>query len=728
MNVMSRRNLLAGAAALTVGSTVWTAATAQAAKAYTWQTVPFGGGGFVDGFLYHPKEKGLLYARTDVGGAYRFDPQAKGWTSLTDFLGPDDADLMGVLAMALDPNDPSKLYMACGEYLGEWARDGAVLCSGDRGSTWSITALPAGVKLGGNADGRGTGERLIVHPADGATLVLGTSQDGLFVSRNAGKAFTRVDGLPIKRISLVLMEGAGQALYVGSAEDQGGLYKSSDGGATFALMKGLPNFIPQRAALDVDGNLYVTLSNGRAPWGGDNGAVYRLDAKGGEWQDISPMKPGGGNPNFAYCGLDISGQKPGTLVVSTMNRWATHDDIYLSRDGGKHWKPLGPQSRHDPAGYPWLVDYLKGEDWMGHWIADVKIDPFNPASLIYGTGYGLWMTWNLDQIDGNGDLHFEFIQKGFEETAVLDLASPPAGATVYAAMGDVAGAGWDDAAQPPKAGLFRPNSESNLSVDFAALAPEYVVRTSDPAATNGYFSTDGGLSWRPFPTTPHKRQNAKGEWQNAGRISISAKGTSLLWLPDKEGAFFSRDMGKTWSASKGVAASDRSLSGTSDRAVDGVFYIHDRLNNAVLISVDAGASFQPVIKGLPKIEGWQGSQIVATPGRMRDIWLALPQGLFHSADEKTPLANVKGVDAAWLVALGAAPAGQTYPSAFLYGKVKGRAGIWRSDDVGQTWLRVNDDLHQFGALRAMAADPLEFGTVYIGPHGRGVMVGRPARA
>jgi hypothetical protein len=521
------------------------------------------------------------------------------------------------------------------------------------------------------------------------------------------------------------MDASGLTLYVGSAEDQGGLYKSVDGGATFSLIDGLPKFIPQRAVFDRDGNFYVTLSNGRAPWGGDNGAVYRLDAKTGEWRDVSPMKPGGANSSFAYCGLDVDPQRPGTVVVSTMNRWALHDDIYLSRDNGRHWKPLGPQSRHDPAGYPWLIDDMKGEDRMGHWIADVKIDPFNSGNLIYGTGYGLWMTETLGQIDANGDLDFAFVQKGFEETAVLDLVSPPAGATVYAAMGDVAGAGWDDVNQGPKTGLFRPTNESNLSVDFAALAPEYVVRTADQAATSGYYSSDGGLSWRPFVSTPHKKKNAKGEWQGAGRICISAKGTGLLWLPEKEGAFFSKDMGKTWAPSQGVPVVDRTLAGTSDRAIDGVFYIHDRLNNALLISVDAGASFQPIIKGLPKVEGWQGSQIVATPGRMRDIWLALPQGLFHSADEKTALANVKNVDAAWLVALGAPAPGGSYPAVFLYGKVKGKAGIWRSDDAGQVWLRVNDDLHQFGALRAMAADPLEFGTVYIGPHGRGVMAGRP---
>ena len=41
--------------------------------------------------------------------------------------------------------------------------------------------------------------------------------------------------------------------------------------------------------------------------------------------------------------------------------------------------------------------------------------------------------------------------------------------------------------------------------------------------------------------------------------------------------------------------------------------------------------------------------------------------------------------------------------------------------------RTRSDAHQFGGLRSMAADPTEYGTLYIGPHGRGVMVGRPVK-
>jgi hypothetical protein len=61
---------------------------------------------------------------------------------------------------------------------------------------------------------------------------------------------------------------------------------------------------------------------------------------------------------------------------------------------------------------------------------------------------------------------------------------------------------------------------------------------------------------------------------------------------------------------------------------------------------------------------------------------------------------------------------------YLWGKVKGEEGIFRSDDLGQSFVRINDDAHRYGGLSAMAADPLEYGTVYIAPHGRGVIVGK----
>jgi hypothetical protein len=735
---LSRRRLLAASA----GGAVVLAGAAQAAAApasvlppipYTWRSAPYGGGGFVDGFVYHPGEKGLLYARTDVGGAYRYDPAAKAWIPLLDCLGRDDGDLMGVLSMAIDPADPSRLYLACGEYLGSWARDGAVLRSADRGATWTITAL-TGIKLGGNADGRGTGERLQVDPNDGRVLFLGTNQDGLFKSVDGGASFAHA-GFPSKSISLVLFEGRGGArgtptptLYVGCADDAGGLYKSTDGGASFAKVPGLPNLIPQRAVFDAAGDLYLTLSNGRAPWGGDKGGVFKLASQGGDWREISPMRPGEGGVNFAYCGLDVDNARPGTVVVATINRYSIKDDIYLSRDGGVHWTGLGAKARHHADAYPWMVAGQRGEEQMGNWIADARIDPFNSDTLIYGTGSGVWMTQNLGAADAGKTVDFDFAVANFEETVALSMKSPPAGAALYVAMGDVSGAGFDDVGQAPKAGLFLPSWESNQSVDYAELAPQYVVRTADNGATFGYFSSDGGLHWRPFPASPHKPKDDKGNWRSAGVIAISAGARSLLWAPEKQGGFYSHDAGRTWTASAGWPdPSAGYMPIAADRAVDGVFYVHDRVTNRILMSLDGGASFAPKITGLAALNGWENSQLVATPGRVTDLWLVMPKRLFHTPDDKSPASRVTSVDDPWMLALGKAADGATYPALYLWGVVRGVSGFWRSDNGGLSWARINDDAHQFGGLRSMAADPTEFGTVYLGPHGRGVMVGRPAK-
>lgn len=132
---MDRRQFVLGVSAL--GLAPLAQAQAQAA-AYDWKTLPYGAGGFVDGFVFHPKEPGLLYARTDIGGAYRFEPKTRSWTPMLDFLGKADGDLMGVLALAVDPRDANRVYAACGIYTGEWARKAALLASNDRGATWQI--------------------------------------------------------------------------------------------------------------------------------------------------------------------------------------------------------------------------------------------------------------------------------------------------------------------------------------------------------------------------------------------------------------------------------------------------------------------------------------------------------------------------------------------------------------------------------------------------------------
>ncbi len=57
-------------------------------------------------------------------------------------------------------------------------------------------------------------------------------------------------------------------------------------------------------------------------------------------------------------------------------------------------------------------------------------------------------------------------------------------------------------------------------------------------------------------------------------------------------------------------------------------------------------------------------------------------------------------------------------SAAVY--VVGVLGVYRSNDAGVTWTRINDDAHQFGGIGVMAADQNIYGRIYASGTGRGV--------
>jgi photosystem II stability/assembly factor-like uncharacterized protein len=723
--MMDRRQFVLGVSALGLASF----AQAQSQAGYSWKTVPYGAGGFIDGFVFHPKEPGLLYARTDIGGAYRFEPKTQSWTPLLDFLGKSDGDLMGVLAMAVDPRDPNRVYAACGIYTGEWARKAALLASNDRGATWQINDLD--FRLGGNEAGRGTGERLCVDPSNGDVIWLGTTKAGLHRSANRGRNFTKLD-FPGNHVSLVLVDPQDSRVVWVGCHDLPGLYVTRDGGATFERASGVPSQVPQRAAFGPDGTLYISFAKGPAafatnPGNAAEGSVWKMKVsgkgrgQGGEkWTEISPLPAG----KFGYSGLDVDAKKPGRLIVSTIERWSEGDDIFLSEDDGKTWRGLGANSHHNNAPYPWLVNYMSGHGHMshsmGHWIADAKLDPHNPERAIYGTGYGLWISRQLSA----PRVEWDFTVAGFEETATLDVKSPSGGATLLAAMGDVSGAAWDDISKTPQAGLFAPTNETNRSVDFAQDRPAVLARTSDHAATGGYVSVDGGVSWRPFGPSARKPKS------DTGTLAVSAKGTAIVWSPRREAAMVSHDLGKTWTAVQGWPEVDgeRHLIPVADRAMDGVFHLFDEARGELLVSVDGGRSFKTSVTGLAALRTDQHACLVSVPGRVRDLWLALPDALVRFPGLDAPIQQVRSVAEAWLVAVGKGPKDGTQ-SVYLWGKAKnGEAlveGIHRSDDNGETWQRINTDAQRWGYLLSMSADPLEHGTVYVAAHGRGVFVGKP---
>ncbi len=385
------------------------AKTTVAARPYVWKNAQVVGGGYVTGLVFNPREKGLLYARTDMGGAYRWDAAAQQWIPLTDWIGEKDWNLLGIDSVATDPVDPARLYLSAGTYTNDWAGNGAILRSTDQGRTFKRTDLP--FKVGGNEDGRGAGERLVVDPADNGTLLLGTRKNGLWHSTDHGVTWRQVSSFPVKDgassgagISFVTYGPAGsKTVYVGVNDRATSLYRSTDGGGTWQAVSGQPTGqLPQHGVLSRDGSLYLTYTDNLGPNGVTAGSVWKYTPAGGVWKDISPSQG-----SYGFSGLAVDPRKPSTVMVTTLDRWWPEDEIYRTTDGGTTWKALADKSIRNASAAPYVGNHT------GHWMTALAIDPFNSGHVLYGTGNGIWRSKDANASDTGGTSHWSMGARGW---------------------------------------------------------------------------------------------------------------------------------------------------------------------------------------------------------------------------------------------------------------------------------------------------------------------------
>jgi xyloglucan-specific exo-beta-1,4-glucanase len=145
------------------------------------------------------------------------------------------------------------------------------------------------------------------------------------------------------------------------------------------------------------------------------------------------------------------------------------------------------------------------------------------------------------------------------------------------------------------------------------------------------------------------------------------------------------------------------------------------------VSDDGGTSFRQGEKSLPAVPKYalMVADIEAVPGLSGHLWLSTGKALYRSIDGGKTANPVEQVEESYGVGIGKAAPGAKYPTLFLSGQVNGTKGIFRSTDEGRHWVLVSDADHQYGTVNAVEGDPRVFGRVYLGPHGRGVVVGEP---
>jgi xyloglucan-specific exo-beta-1,4-glucanase len=698
------------------------AAAQASAENYHWGSVAIGGGGYVTGIIPSKSERGVVYARTDVGGAYRYDAASGRWVALLDWVADTETGYLGVESLAIDPNNAGNIYLLAGtSYLNGGKT--VILHSTDYGHTFSQSNVSNLFKAHGNGMGRQSGEKLQVDPGNGAVVYAGTRRNGLFRSLDAGATWARVTSLPVTStpndngISFVLLDptsvdgGRAQRIFVGvSRFGSGGpnLYFSYDGGETFDAVTGGPSgLMPQRATLSPDGLLVLSYANGAGPYGTtsepmDAGQVWAYDAAGGNWSNITPA-----GITSPFGGIDMDPNDPKHLVVSTINTWklqhasanggAYGDRIYTTRDGGRTWSDVVQRG---------LQFDTRGVDWIAteaiHWAGSIEFDPFDTRQTWVSSGNGLFRTTDIDAASTT----WAFDVAGLEETVPINAESV-AGAPLVSVILDYDG--FVHKSVDAYGAIHTPRMGSTNGLAVAARNPNVMAR----AGSALYVTTNGGASW------------AKAAVMNGsqGQLAFSADGYALLHSPSGSATTYrSTNFGTSWAAVTGLTASNARP--VADAVNPSRFYAYD--NGKFLASLDGGASF--ALKSTIAAGG--ANLIRAVPNREGDVWVCLNGGgLTHTVDGGASFVKNAAVASCSAVGIGKAAPGAAYPALYIWGTVGAVHGLLRSTDAGATWVRVNDDAHEYGGPgngQFVTGDMNTYGTVYMSSSGRGIVYGQVA--
>ncbi|HTC20338.1 MAG TPA: carbohydrate-binding protein, partial [bacterium] len=550
------------------------------------------GGGFISGIEASPAQQGLIYARTDVGGAYRWNDSTSTWTPLTDMFPMSQGNYLGIESLAPDPQNANNVYAAAGMYL-TGNGNGVILSSTNQGSSWTINTI--GVPMGGNATGRGMGERLAVDPNLDSVLFFGSPNNGLWKSTNSAASWTQVTAFPTDGdanygLSLVVFDGQGgtsgtasATIFVGVAAAAGAgtnLYESTNGGTSWAEVTGGPTgLFPRHASLGPDGNLWVAFGNDYGPYNVRNvtlsGQIWKYNVAAKTWTNVTPAANWSGNAG----NVSVDAENAQHAIISTLDNYAP-DKVLATTNGGTAWTVIA----NPDAGYggPWSVYNVNGAQYLyfggtsvgtgpTNWVDALALDPFNSNRAFHGSGEGLFVSTNTEATGAPAAITWTFDDSGLEETVPLWVPSSVNFSATYgflSAVGDVSGTRNTSLTAPSASGMYSNPVFANCNaLDFAESNPNDFVRVGNSGTTTSdtAYSTNNGQTWTPWGSAP-PGYTTDNEMQS---VAVAAGGSTVVVSPvsGKGNPAYATSFGGAWTACSGlpsgaIVASDRSNGAT----------------------------------------------------------------------------------------------------------------------------------------------------------------------
>jgi photosystem II stability/assembly factor-like uncharacterized protein len=350
-------------------------------------------GGRVSDIALDPKDPYTFYVALGTGGLMK--TADNGGT----FQGVFEKEAVAAVgAVAVAPSDPKVVWMGSGEAndrnSSSWGN--GVYRSTDAGGTWTNVGLAGSKAIA----------RIVVHPTDPRTAWVAAAGDlwrpsaerGLYKTTDAGATWKAVLTAPAPYGDRV---GAGEvaldpsdpntlyaALYARrrtpwsfasgpeatDGKDLGGIFKTSDGGATWRkLGKGLPG-ATGRIGIDVSRKsprtVYAVVQSHE---GGANesdgvrsrkGGVFRSEDGGETWSRTSPLNP---RP-FYFSQIRVDPENDQRVYVLGFA-------LHVSEDGGRSFREDRFEKVHPD----------------NHALA---VDPRSPRRLVLGTDGGVYQSFN----------------------------------------------------------------------------------------------------------------------------------------------------------------------------------------------------------------------------------------------------------------------------------------------------------------------------------------------
>jgi hypothetical protein len=693
--------------------------------AYPWKPVVVPAGGAIQDIVYSSVSQGLIYMRTDMGGAYRWDNTNNVWVPLTDWLG--DWNLYGVESIAPDPKNANVVYAAIGQSYN--SSNGYLIASSDQGNSWAQYSMP--VIIAGNDSGNYAGERLAVDPDNTSILYYGSRSGGLWKSINSGANWSHVTSFPVNGdsghgLSYVIFDpnsatGSGSnTIYVGVQALSSGnsnLYRSTNGGANWSVISGGPSGMSTcQASLGSDRNLWIVYGDSNS--GPGTGQIWKLNTSTLAWGNVTPAAgPGAGSGG--YSGICVDAQNAQHTVVSTLDWWGGTDKCFQTTNGGTSWTIIanaqnswnsGPYPVYNINGAPW-TRFCSAYDGGAWFIAAVKIDPFNSNNAIYTTGGGLWSTKNVLAPTQPQGITWTFTDYGIEQTAVLFLCPSYKPGVFFSCLGDISGMRYTNLDVPAPNKYCNPAFGNTNCLDFAENNTNIVARvgSSGSAASDTAFSSDNGQNWAPGTVAPPGYSTSN----QMRSCAVTADGSRIIVCPYNGygSPAFTTNSGGSWTTCNGLPSG-------SDLA-------SDRVNASIIFATNGSSLYRSTDSGtnFSVVNSFSGSGAPrAVFGLTGEVWVATGNGLYRFTNNGSTMTTISNISSANSVGFGKAASGQSHPAVYLTGNVGGTYGFYRCDDgAGTAWVRINDNNHQYGYGGWCGGDEGIYGRMYVGTNGRGTL-------